>query len=278
MHHRVLCRLVMWAWPVLWLPWTLAYAASDQAPESLQEAQPQERDVIYVPTPQHVVDLMLGLADVRKTDLLYDLGCGDGRIVVAAAQKYGCRAVGVDIDPERVRESRDRVKAAGLEHLVTIEQRDIFQLDLSQADVVTLYLLPHLNVRLIPQLEQMKPGSRIVSHDFDMAGVEPDAEVTVLSRQYGRREIYLWTVPLQKTTPSALKADGRTPQAGHGSPPGWLSADAAYGVPFLVAGGLGLLALLVWLLSQRLGVIRMKVTLERTRRSGQTLPKAETPV
>ncbi|UCC96713.1 MAG: class I SAM-dependent methyltransferase, partial [Phycisphaerales bacterium] len=125
-------------------------------------------DVIFVPTPQEVVDKMLELAQVKKDDLVYDLGCGDGRIVVTAAQKYGCRGVGYDIAPKRVRESRQNVKKNNVGHLVRIEQADIFTLDLSKANVITLYLLPSLNVKLIPQLEKLRPGSRIVSHDFDM--------------------------------------------------------------------------------------------------------------
>ena len=131
-------------------------------------------DVVYVPTPQEVVEKMLELAQVKKTDVVYDLGCGDGRIVVTAAKKYGCRAVGFDIDPVRIRESRENVKKNGVEDLVKIEQKDIFALDLSPANVVTLYLLPDLNVKLIPQLEKLKPGSRIVSHDFRMRGVKPN--------------------------------------------------------------------------------------------------------
>ncbi len=154
-------------------------------------------DVVYVPTPHEVVEIMLRLADVQEDDVVYDLGCGDGRIVIAAAQKAGCKAVGYDIDPERVRESKENVKKAGVEELVTIEEKDIFDLDLSDASVITLYLLPSLNVRLIPQLRKMKPGSRIVSHDFNMAGVTPDVEATVNTRQGGTRKVYLWTTPLR---------------------------------------------------------------------------------
>ncbi len=171
------------------------------AQEQTKESGAREPDVEYVPTPQHVVNLMLELVNVKKTDLLYDLGCGDGRIVITAAKKYGCKALGVDIDPARVRESLANVKAANLENLVTIEQKDIFELDLSEADVVTLYLLPELNVRLIPQLEMMKPGSRVVSYDFDMLGVEPDAVVTISDRLDGEYKIYLWRVPLNKVAP-----------------------------------------------------------------------------
>jgi precorrin-6B methylase 2 len=154
-------------------------------------------DVVYVPTPQAVVDRMLKMAQVKKTDVVYDLGCGDGRIVITAAQRYGARAYGYDIDPVRVTEAKANVKAAKLEDLVTIEQKDIFTLDLSPASVVTLYLLPKLNVRLIPQLEQLKPGSRIVSHDFNMEGVKPLQHVKLQPKgEPDEHAIYLWKTPL----------------------------------------------------------------------------------
>ena len=159
----------------------------------------REPDKIYFPTPPEVVDRMLELAGVKDTDLVYDLGCGDGRIVVAAAQKYGCKAVGYDIDPERVKESINNVKKNNLSNLVAIEQKDIFTLDLSGADVIALYLLADLNVKLIPQLEKLKPGSRIVSHDFDMKGIVPDKVVTVKeNNSYREHKVYLWTTPLKK--------------------------------------------------------------------------------
>jgi len=159
----------------------------------------REPDVIYVPTPQDVVDRMLELANVQKSDLLYDLGCGDGRIVVTAAQKYGCKAVGYDIDPQRIKESLENVANSDVGHLVTIEEKDIFTLDLSEANVITLYLLPRLNVKLIPQLEKLKPGSRIVSHDFRMRGVKPDkVEKLTSSEDQSEHKIFLWTTPLKK--------------------------------------------------------------------------------
>ena len=160
----------------------------------------REPDVVFVPTPQKVVDKMLEMAEVKKEDLVYDLGCGDGRIVVTAAKKYGCRAVGYDISPKRVKESLENVKKNNVGNLVRIEQQDIFTLDLSKANVVTLYLLPSLNVKLIPQLEKLKPGSRIVSHDFDMKGVKPDKTVIISDEDddYGDHTIYLWTTPLKK--------------------------------------------------------------------------------
>ncbi len=162
--------------------------------------QPERKpDVVFVATPKDVVDMMLHLARVTKDDVVYDLGCGDGRIVVAAAKKYGSKAFGFDIDPQRVKESLDNVKENGVGKLVKIEERDIFTLDLRPATVVTLYLLPGLNVRLIPQLEQLRPGCRIVSHDFDMKGVKPDAVLTMESKEDGaEHSIYLWTTPLRK--------------------------------------------------------------------------------
>jgi SAM-dependent methyltransferase len=162
---------------------------------------PAERtpDVVYVPTPQPVVDKMLQIAKVKPDDVVYDLGCGDGRIVVTAAKRYGVRAFGFDIDPKRVAEARENVRKNGVSELVTIEQRDIFALDLSPANIVTLYLLPELNVRLIPQLEKLEPGSRVVSHDYDMEGVKPALSLSIQPKGTERKhEIYLFNVPLEK--------------------------------------------------------------------------------
>jgi SAM-dependent methyltransferase len=159
----------------------------------------REPDVIYVPTPNDVVDRMLELANVQKNDLLYDLGCGDGRIVVNAAKRFGCKAVGYDIDPKRIKESLENVAKNNVGHLVTIEQKDIFTLDLSNANVITLYLLPSLNVKLIPQLKKLRPGSRIVSHDFRMRGVKPDKVVNLNSSEdNARHKIFLWTAPIKE--------------------------------------------------------------------------------
>jgi protein-L-isoaspartate O-methyltransferase len=184
---------------------TAAPASSPPAPGSTAIG-PAERvpDIEYVPTPNNVVDKMLEVAKVGKDDVLYDLGCGDGRIVVAAAKRFGIRTVGFDIDPVRVKEARANVKKNNVGHLVAIEQKDVFTVDLSPATVVTLYLLPELNVKLIPQLEKLRPGARVVSHDFDMAGVEPDNTWTVIAKDHRtpkNREhfVYLWTVPLKKT-------------------------------------------------------------------------------
>jgi len=178
-------------------PAKLGRARPAQATSKPQESM-KRPDVVYVPTPQEVVDRMLEMAQVTKDDLVYDLGCGDGRIVVTAAKKYECRAFGFDVDPRRIKESNENVEKNGVGDLVTIQQKDIFTLDLSDVDVVTLYLLPSLNVKLIPQLEKLKPGSRIVSHDFDMRGVKPDQIVEVTSENGADHTIYLWTTPLKK--------------------------------------------------------------------------------
>jgi hypothetical protein len=163
------------------------------------EPESHKPDVLYVPTPQEVVDKMLEIAKVKKDDLLYDLGCGDGRFVVTAAKRYGCHAVGYDISPRRVRESLENVKKNHVEDLVRIEQKDIFTLDLSKADVITLFLLPSLNEKLIPQLDKLKPGSRIVSYRFGMRGVMPDKTVNFTSpKDHSQHTFYLWTTPLNK--------------------------------------------------------------------------------
>lgn len=234
-------------------------ASSHQARAATGEEQPpegaeaKEPDVVYMATPQHVVDLMLSLADVKETDLLYDLGCGDGRIVVTAAQEFGCQAVGIDIDPEMVRASNDNVAAAGVGHLVTIKQEDIFELDLSEADVVMLYLLPELNVKLIPQLQKMKPGSRIVSHDFDMLGVvEPDAVVTCASqglKGWGHRwdEIYIWETPLQPVASTGTGAQSQKDAAGAPQ-----TAFTPQRVLLTLAGSALFLAACFWVLRRRL--------------------------
>ncbi len=148
-------------------------------------------DVVYVPTPEAVVDVMLRLAKVSKNDVVYDLGTGDGRIPVAAAKKYGARGFGIDIDPERVAEANANVKASGVADKVRIVQGDLFETNLSEATVVTLYLLPSLNQKLIPKMmKELKPGTRVVSHAFDMGDWKPERELVVSGSK-----IYYWTVP-----------------------------------------------------------------------------------
>jgi ribosomal protein L11 methylase PrmA len=155
--------------------------------------------VIFVPTPQEVVDKMLEVVEVKKKDVLFSLGCGDGRFMVTAAKKYGCRAVGFEIDPRRVKDSKANIERNKLEKLAFVRQRDIFKLDLSEATVVTLYLLPSLNAKLIPQLKKLKKGSRIVSHDFDMKGVTPDKGYPLDINVNGRdHAVYRWTTPLNE--------------------------------------------------------------------------------
>ena len=148
-------------------------------------------DVIYVPTPPEVVKAMLETAGVTAKDLVYDLGCGDGRIVIEAAKSYGARGVGIDIDPERIKEATANAAKAGVGDRVKFTQADLFETDLSPATVVTLYLLESLNLKLQPKLvSELKPGTRIVSHAFSMGPWTPDKELTV----EGRR-VYLWMIP-----------------------------------------------------------------------------------
>jgi ribosomal protein L11 methylase PrmA len=164
----------------------------------LAQAQPrkpaQQPDVIYVPTPHEVVDDMLRLANVGKSDILYDLGSGDGRIAIAAAKKFGIRAVGIDIDPERIREANENARRAGVTHLVEFRQEDLFKADFREATVITLYLLPDLNVKLRPRLlDELKPGTRIVSHQFDMGTWKPEKRL-----ESNGRVVYFWTIPSKK--------------------------------------------------------------------------------
>jgi ribosomal protein L11 methylase PrmA len=162
---------------------------------SAQQAATQLRtpDVIFVPTPQEVVDAMLKVAKVSKDDTVYDLGCGDGRIVITAFKQYGAKAIGIDIDPQRIKEANENAEKEGVAGKVTFLNQDLFETDFHDATVVTLYLLPSLNVKLRPKLlKELKPGSRIVSHAFDMGDWKPDQELDV-----DGRTVYLWIVPKQ---------------------------------------------------------------------------------
>ena len=174
-------RVVAIAWVVCWSVMTLARTT----------ARPQ--DAPFVPTPPQVVDRMLSLAKVTADDVVYDLGCGDGRIVIAAAKRYGARGVGIDIDPDLVAEARARAKREGVDHLVTFLEQDLFQADVSEATVVVLYLLPALNVKLRPILtSQLETGTRIVSHNFDMEDWVPDAVDTFDDTTGFTRNLFLW--------------------------------------------------------------------------------------
>ena len=159
--------------------------------EAQAQAPARTPDVIYVPTPPEVVEAMLKVANVKAGDVVYDLGCGDGRIVVTAAQKYGARGIGIDIDPQRIKEANENVKKAGVGDRVKIMQADLFETPISEATVVTLYLLPSLNVKLMPKLmKELKPGTRIVSHAFDMGDWKPEQTLNV-----DGRTVYYWTIP-----------------------------------------------------------------------------------
>lgn len=160
----------------------------------------QEGKIVpYVPTPQEVVDRMLELAQVKKGDVVYDLGSGDGRIVVTAAKKYGVKAIGFEIDPQRIKESHENIKKAGVENLVEIRQQDIRTVDLSPASVLTMYLLPEVNLMIRPNIwKQMKPGSRVVSHDFDMGDWKPLKTETIKDGSSWEHTLYLWHVEAGK--------------------------------------------------------------------------------
>jgi hypothetical protein len=175
----------------LLLAFVLAAAAATAQPQTVA----QQPDVIFVPTPQEVVEAMLQLAGVHQGDVLYDLGSGDGRIPVTAAKRYGIRAYGIDIDPRRIQEANENAAKAGVTHLVQFRREDLFKTNFKEATVVTLYLLPELNVKLRPRLlAELEPGTRIVSHQFDMGTWKPDKKVELTSG----RTIYLWTIPPRK--------------------------------------------------------------------------------
>ena len=176
----------------------LVLGVSLAAPQSERRRQ---FDVPFVPTTEEAVRAMLNLADVKNTDIVYDLGCGDGRIVIAAAKTYGARGVGIDIDPDRIQEARENAKKAGVENLVRFEENDLFQANFREATVVTLFLLPSINLKLRPKLLQdLKPGTRVVSNTFDMGTWRPekeqslpgadDDEIGSLSHKF-----FLWKIP-----------------------------------------------------------------------------------
>jgi predicted RNA methylase len=156
----------------------------------------REPDVLYVPTPPAVVDEMLRMANVKTGDVLYDLGSGDGRIPITAARKYGIRAVGIDIDPRRIAEANENARVAGVTDKVQFILGDLFQADISEATVVTLYLLDSLNEKLRPKLlRELRPGTRIVSHEFGMGNWLPEDSANV-----GGNMVYFWTVPANAVT------------------------------------------------------------------------------
>ena len=164
--------------------------------------------IVYVPTPHRIVDKMLQVAKLKSTDVLYDLGCGDGRILVAAAKKYGARAVGFDIDPARIAEARENVARAGVESLVTIERADVVTVDLTPATVVTMYLSPRVIARLVPHLEKLAPGTRVVSHDYPIEGAPTDGFWTVTGPFFGSAN-ELWEAGVPEDSPRYKRVEHR---------------------------------------------------------------------
>jgi trans-aconitate methyltransferase len=181
-----------WATPWIALPLLLLACSLLQAPALWAQKKPvRAPDIEFVPTPHEVVEVMLRLADVKKDDIVYDLGCGDGRIVIAAAQKFGAaKGTGIDIDPARIKEANANATDAKVNGKVRFIQQNLFDADFHDASVVTLYLLPDINLRLRPKLlKELRVGSRIVSHQFDMGDWQPDKKIEV-----GWRSVYMWTV------------------------------------------------------------------------------------
>ena len=174
----------------------VALIAAVAAPSSAQQpapAQLRSPDVIFVPTPQDVVDAMLKLAKVGPNDVVYDLGSGDGRIPITAAKTYGARGVGIDIDPQRIREANENLKTAGVGDKIRFLNQDLFTTPIGEATVVTLYLLPSLNLKLLQKLNsELKPGTRVVSHAFDMGDIKAQQTLNV-----NGRTVYYWTVPIK---------------------------------------------------------------------------------
>jgi ribosomal protein L11 methylase PrmA len=167
--------------------------ATPLAAQTTAQRPSREPDVIYVPTPQEVVDAMLKLAKVTSSDVVYDLGSGDGRIPITAARTYGARGVGIDIDPQRIKEAQENLKNSGVGERVKFLNQDLFTTDISEATVVTPYLLPSLNLKLMPKLnKELKPGTRIVSHAFDMGDAKPTETLNV-----NGRTVYFWTTPIK---------------------------------------------------------------------------------
>jgi SAM-dependent methyltransferase len=192
---RPLAASFVAAWCVLSGP---AYAQDGQDKPKL--------DVIYVPTPQEVVDRMLEMAQVKAGDFVIDLGCGDGRNVVTAAKVYGARGFGFDIDPERIKEAKENAEKAGVTDKVEFRIANLFETKISDADVMMMYLLSTINLKLRPRiLDELKPGSRVVSHAFDMGDWKPDQRDTV-----GYRNVYMWIVPAKVEGKWNVKSDGQT--------------------------------------------------------------------
>jgi hypothetical protein len=170
-------------------------APAPAAPPAAPAPARKDLDVPYVPTPEKVVAEMLAMAGVGKKDVLYDLGSGDGRIVITAAQRFGTRGVGIDIDPDRIKEANQRAREAGVTKRVRFIKGDIFDADIRDATVVTLYLLPAVNMKLRPKLlRELRPGTRVVSHNYDMGDWKPE-KVSRMRLPSGEHTVYYWVVP-----------------------------------------------------------------------------------
>jgi len=160
---------------------------------------PRTPDCVFVGTPNDVVERMVAMAKITKEDLVCDPGCGDARMLVAAAKLHGCRGVGYEIDPDRIAEAQQLIKKRRVESLVRIEVKDIFTVDYRNNTVILMYLLPDMITRLLPQFEQLRPGSRIVAHDYEISGIEPDEVVDFKSNEDNvSHALYLYTTPLKK--------------------------------------------------------------------------------
>jgi len=168
--------------------------------------QTRAPDVVYVGTPYDVVSRMLKMARVKRGDVLYDLGCGDGRMLVLAAQKYGCRGFGFDIDPERVNAAQENARRGRVAHLVTITQADLYTVDFRKADVLALYLLPEINKKLLPKFKALKPGSRLVFHNYDLEGIEADESTRIISNEDATgHTLFLYKTPLKEVSASVFR-------------------------------------------------------------------------
>ena len=178
--------------------------SSSLVPLAAQEKPKRKLDVPYVPSTEVAVKEMLKMAKIQKGDVLYDLGCGDGRIVIAAAKAHGIRGVGLDIDPQRIKEARENARTAGVESLVRFEEKDLFQADFRDATVVTLFLLPSVNMKLRPKLlADLKPGTRVVSNTFDLGDWKAEKQVNLDTYDEAEfsglsQTFYLWTVPTKR--------------------------------------------------------------------------------
>lgn len=173
---------------------TISFNADNAKTQEMPHRQP---DIGYIPTDWEVVEAMLTLAKVSSDDVLYDLGSGDGRIAIAAARRFGTRSVGIDIDPERIWEANEQAQRVGVSEYVEFRLQDLFECDFSDATVVSLYLLPHLNLRLRPELfRQLKPGKRVLSHDFDMGDWKPEQVIHIQTPE--ESTLYCWVIPGNK--------------------------------------------------------------------------------